>query len=123
MLNNSTLAPFFRGDTKVFNLSFKDSTGQPINITGHELWFTMKKKETDIDAKAVIQKRVVFPAGTEAENGTGTLSLTSDETKLIDPATYSYDIQKVIPDNPPIVATVMSGKITVLSDITRNDGS
>lgn len=123
MRNNSTLAPFFRGDTKVFNLSFKDTDGQPIDITGHELWFTMKKKLTDSDDQAILQKRVVFPSSSESEGGVGTLSLTSHETKEIDPEIYYYDIQKVIPENPPVVATVMSGKIAVLSDITRNDGS
>lgn len=123
MLKNSTLSPFFRGDTKIFNLSFKDSSGEAINITGHELWFTMKKNVTDADIKAIIQKRVIFPSGSESENGIGTLTLTSDETKLIDPQIYFYDIQKVIPENPPVVVTVMSGKVNVLPDVTRNDGS
>ena len=123
MATQSTLAPFYRGDTKVFNLSFKDSAGQPINLTGHELWFTMKKKESDKDDNAIIQKRVVFPAGSESEQGIGTFTLSSAESRLIAPDTYFYDIQKVIPENPPVVSTVMSGRISVRADITRNDGS
>ena len=123
MSSHATLAPFYRGDTKIFNLSFKDSAGDPIDITGHELWFTMKKNVTDLDSNAVLQKQLIFPVGAESENGTGTLTLSSEETGKIDPGKYYYDIQKVIPETPPVVATVMSGKIAVLVDITRNDGS
>ena len=122
-MGNSTLSPFYRGDTKAFNLSFKDSAGAPINITGHELWFTLKRKVTDSDANAVFQKKVVFPANSESEGGIGTLTLDSTETGAIDPGIYHFDIQKVIPENPPVVATLMSGKITVLQDITRSNGS
>ena len=123
MVKNSQLSPFFRGDTKTFNLSFEDSGGQPIDISGHELWFTMTRAITDTDAQAILQKRVIFPTGSPSESGTGTLSLSSEETREIEPGTYCYDIQKVIPENPPIVATFMSGKISVLPDVTQNDGS
>jgi len=34
-----------------------------------------------------------------------------------------FDVQRVIPDNPPVVKTLMSGKITILPDITRSNGS
>ena len=123
MSRNSTLSPFYRGDTKAFNLCFKDSVGVPIDITGHELWLTMKEKVTDSDANAVLQKQIIFPAGAESENGMGTLTLDSTETGGINPGIYFFDIQKVIPENPPVVATLMSGKITVLQDITQTDGS
>ena len=123
MGQHSNLSPFFRGDTKIFNLSFEDSNGQGINITGHELWFTMKRVDTDADEQAILQKRVIFPSGEAAEKGVGVLSLSSEETKTIEPGTYVYDIQKVIPETPPVVATFMSGKIRVLPDITQNDGT
>ena len=123
MSSNSNLSAFYRGDTKVFNLSFKDSVGSPIDITGHELWFTMKTNVTDADTDAILQKKIVFPVGTESESGSGTLTLNSTDTGAIDPGTYFYDIQKVIPENPPVVATLMSGKISVLPDITRSTGS
>ena len=123
MTGNSNLAPFYRGDTKAFNLSFKDAGGAPIDVTGHELWFTMKRSVTDADADAVLQKKIIFPSGTASQSGEGTLTLESTETGAIDPGTYYFDIQKVIPENPPVVATLMSGKIAVLPDITRANGS
>ena len=123
MAGQSTLSPFYRGDTKVFTLSFKDGAGNPIDITGHELWFTMKKAVDDSDANAVLQKQIIFPAGEASQGGTGTLTLESTETGAIEPGVYLYDVQKVIPGSPPVVATLMSGKISVLPDITRNNGS
>ena len=123
MSGNSNLSAFYRGDTKVFNLSFKDSAGLPINVTGHELWFTMKQEVTDTDEKAILQKKIIFPTNAESEGGSGTLTLDSDETGAIEPGTYFFDLQKVIPENPPVVATLMSGKISVLADITRSPGS
>ncbi len=123
MSGNSNLSAFYRGDTKVFNLSFKDSAGLPIDVSGHELWFTMKREITDIDENSVLQKKMIFPSGTQSEGGSGNLTLDSTETGAIDPGTYFFDLQKVIPENPPVVATLMSGKISVLADITRNSGS
>jgi hypothetical protein len=122
-MTKATLAAFYRGDTKAFNLTFKDSAGLPIDISGHELWFTLKTNVTDMDADAAFQKKIVFPDSDISQQGIGTLTLTSEETGTINPGTYHFDIQKVIPDTPPVVATLMSGKISILSDITRNNGS
>ena len=123
MSAKAILAPFYRGDTKAFNLTFKDSAGLPIDISNHELWFTMKTNVTDLDANAAFQKMIVFPDSDSSRQGIGTLTLTSEETGSINPGTYYFDIQKVITDTPPVVATLMSGKISVLSDITQNNGS
>ena len=122
-MTKATLAPFYRGDTKAFDLSFKDSSGLPIDISNHELWFTLKASVTDLDADAAFQKKIVFADSAESQQGIGTLTLTSEETGSIEPGTYYFDIQKVIPDTPPVVSTLMSGKISVLPDITRTDGS
>nr|CRH06137.1 protein of unknown function [Candidatus Magnetococcus massalia] len=122
MAGQSQLSPFYRGDTKVFNLSFKDGDGSPINIAGHQLWFTMKKDVADPDSKAVLQKQITFPDDAQSQSGAGALTLESTETGSIEPGVYLYDIQKVIPGDPPVVATLMSGKINVLPDITQSHG-
>ncbi|MBF0191633.1 MAG: hypothetical protein HQL99_10925 [Magnetococcales bacterium] len=119
---------FYRGDTKVFTLSFSTVAGHPIDITGHELWFTMKRTANDPDSEAVLQKRVIFPSTPESMAGSGSLLLDSTETDAIEPGIYLYDMQKVIPGipgdpgTPPVVATFISGRIQVLPDITRNHG-
>ncbi len=122
-VGNSVLSSFTQGDTKVFNLSFKDSDGQPIDITGHEIWLTMKRQITDADTAAPLQKRVICPADSESENGQYALTLTSNDTRLLDPGSYFFDFQKVIPENPPVVATLMSGRVTVLHGVTQSDGT
>ena len=122
-MSKTTIAPFYRGDTKAFDLSFTDSSGLPIDVTGHELWFTLKTSIADSDADAAFQKRIVFPGSAESQQGVATLVLTSEETGTIEPGTYFFDIQKVIPDTPPVVATLLSGKVSILPDITRSVGS
>ncbi len=119
-MSKATIAPFYRGDTKAFDLSFTDSAGLPIDVTGHELWFTLKASVTDLDADAAFQKRIVFPDSAESQQGVATLVLSSEETGTIEPGTYYFDIQKVIPETPPVVATLMSGKVSVLPDVTRS---
>ncbi|MBF0179927.1 MAG: hypothetical protein HQM03_07870 [Magnetococcales bacterium] len=122
MTTNNNLTSFFRGDTKAWNLEFKDGAGNPIDITNHVLWFTMKRTLEDLDENAALQKRITFPPGAESESGKGTLLLTSAETGALRPGSYFYDLQKVIPENPPVVATIMSGKVVVQADITRDSG-
>ena len=119
----SNLSHFYRGDTREFSFEFTDSAGQPLNITGHELWFTMKRDVADTDSDAVLQKRIVMLPSQQSENGECMLTLSSTETDSIPPGIYLFDFQRVIPDNPPVVKTLMSGKISVLPDITRSNGA
>ncbi|MBF0115664.1 MAG: hypothetical protein HQM04_11575 [Magnetococcales bacterium] len=119
----ANLSPLYRGDTREFAFEFTDGAGQPVNITGHALWFTMKQNMNDEDSEAVFQKQIVFPASPQSLQGEAVLTLTSAETDLIAPGIYVFDFQRVIPDNPPVVKTLISGKITILPDITRNNGS
>lgn len=121
MVGNSAFAPFFRGDTKTYTLTFKDGTGRAIDVSGHELWFTMKRQITDPDSEAVLQKRVVFADNEASRAGSGMLVLDSTETGAVEPGTYWCDLQKVVPGSPPVVATLLSGKIAVLPDVTRRD--
>ncbi|MBF0181326.1 MAG: hypothetical protein HQM03_14990 [Magnetococcales bacterium] len=112
---------FYRGDTQVFPLQITSVGNAPVDITGHEWWFTMKRSADEQDRDAVFQKRIVFPPGDQSTVGEGALVLHSSETRAIEPGIYLYDMQHVIPGFPPIVATLMSGQINVLADITRSD--
>lgn len=114
---------FYRGDTKVFSLSFNTGDGAPVNITGHELWFTMKRDINDLDSDAIIQKKHVFPQGEHSEAGIGSLVLESSETGGFEPGLYLYDMQKVIVGTPPVVSTLLSGRINILPDVTQTNGT
>lgn len=118
---NSNLSAFYRGDTKAMNLVFTGASG-PVDLSNHEIWFSMKTSPADTDENAIIQKRITLGSNEQTTRGSCVLTLTSAETKMIPPGTYYYDIQHVIPENPPIVAS-FSGRVVVLADITRSDGA
>ncbi|MBF0339473.1 MAG: hypothetical protein HQL95_00740 [Magnetococcales bacterium] len=111
---------FYRGDTQPLSVVFTTATGEPVDITDHVLWFTMKRAAKDLDGEAVIQKRLVCPSGAQSVAGIGIITLTSVETGAFDPGLYVYDIQRVITETPPVVYTLTSGRISVLEDITRS---
>jgi hypothetical protein len=121
LASSSGIGSFYRGDSKNFRLTFKDSSGVAIDITGFELWFTMKSSVADLDASAAVQKVVTFAAGADATAGIGELALSSVDT-AVTPGIYFYDFQLVDPTaTPPIVTTITSGKVTVLQDVTVTD--
>jgi len=47
-----------RGEASPVIISFKDSAGNPIDISNHELWFTLKADVTDLDENAILQKKI-----------------------------------------------------------------
>ncbi len=97
MAVRKTIAGFFRGDTRLYNLRFLDSNQAAIDITGHELWITFKRKLSDDDSEALLQKKIVFPADAESTAGRGQLTLTAAETDSLPVGKLVYDMQKVIP--------------------------
>lgn len=113
------LTSFYRGDTVPLAVSFS-RTGIPEDITGHIVTLTLKATMTDPDPGAV-QVQVVCPPGAESDAGTVTITIGSDQSKLLSPGTYFYDVQKVIPGSPPIVQTAVSGNVTVMADVTLTD--
>ncbi|MBF0214559.1 MAG: hypothetical protein HQM00_13525 [Magnetococcales bacterium] len=124
MARQSPNFSLYRGDTKVFALTFKTRPeGLPIDITGHRLWFTMKQSTDNTDEEAVLQKSIIFPETPASASGLGFLTLTSAETRAIRPGVYLYDMQWVIEGDPPVVMTLSFGRINVLPDVTRRDGA
>lgn len=124
MARQSPNFSLYRGDTKTFTLTFKTRPeGMPIDITGHHLWFTMKKSTDETDDQAAIQKQITFPETPASAAGFGFLTLTSVETGSVTSGVYLYDMQWVIDGDPPVVMTIVFGRIIVLPDITRRNGS
>lgn len=124
MARQSPNFSLYRGDTKTFTLTFKTRPeGMPIDITGHHLWFTMKKSTDETDDQAAIQKQITFPETPASEAGFGFLTLTSVETGSVTSGVYLYDMQWVIDGDPPVVMTIIFGRIIVLPDVTRSNGS
>jgi len=118
------LGSFYRGDTKTFKIVVADIDDVPVDITGWEFWFTMKADDYLPDTEAVIQKHISIPLlDAEGLLGNAYVVLLSTETEVIPIGTYFYDFQRVLqqaPGDPPSVTTIMSGTISVISDITRS---
>ena len=104
-----------RGDTKVFNLTFKTAAGVAIDITGWSIWMTIKTAATDLDASAALQVKVT--SHTSPTTGLSKITLTATQTNTLSGA-YFYDIQIKKVDGT--VETVLLGKINFSDDITRS---
>lgn len=117
-----TIADFFRGDTKTYGMTFTDKDGQPIPLFGRSIWMTFKLLETDDDASAILQAKVTPPDDADSALGKAWITLTSEDT-AVEPNTYFYDIQLVTPDlpGPPIVKTLVKGKLKISQDITTTN--
>lgn len=93
----TTTINIMRGTTQVFTINFLDSSGNPINISGYTIYFTVKApnnigNESDItDTEAVIQQSAVL---TNPSGGVATVTLSSSQTS-IDAANYLYDIKTI----------------------------
>lgn len=104
----------FRGDSKTFNLTFKDSEGNPKDLTNSVVYFTVKTEPNISDDNASITKKVVDHV--DALNGKSQVSLTPEDTDL-EPARYHYDFQLVDAANK--ITTLVVDKFIVKADITR----
>lgn len=112
----SNVLNIFRGDSKTFSLTFKDSEDNPKDITGAIIYFTAKLQTTDSDEDAAIQ--VIQTTHTDPTNGKSSLSLTPDDTD-INPGRYYYDFQLVEADGS--VTTLVVDKLSILADVSRSD--
>ena len=109
------LKSLYSGDSRDFYLTFTDSDGDAIDITGWKIYFTIKFHYNDTDESAAVKKDIT--EHTDAINGKTKFSLVNGDTKDLDARTCWYDIQ--VKKNTGDILTVMSGKIQILRDITR----
>lgn len=108
----------FKGDDKTWNLVFTDSAGDPINLTGQTIFFTVKTNQTDTDSLALIKKEIT--SHTDETDGKSRLVLSNTDTDL-DAKEYFFDLQLV--SSSGTVTTLLPkagiGKFVVTQDVTR----
>lgn len=81
-----------RGDSKTFQLNFKDSSGNPYPLeTGNIIYFTVKE-QSDFE-NALIEKTITsFP------DGVALVDILPEDTNNLDWRAYVYDIRWKRPD-------------------------
>lgn len=113
----------YRDNTRVVTMT-ATLNGAPVDLTGAQLWFTVKYKntwKTDPDSAALFQ--LSTGAGTVTiqsppTNGIATATILPSMTKaLLQDAQFTYD-WKVL-DAVGNITTLEVGTLLVLSDVTR----
>jgi len=122
MATYQDLTAVHRGDSIPLTVqSVVDTLGAAIDITGDEIWFTLKSCLTDTDVGAALQFQETVPAGAPATAGTHAFEIPSNLTDVVTPGKYFYDIQWVDPSpTPSRIHTLFYGVVEVLTDITRS---
>ena len=103
-----------RGDSFIKTLTFTDSSGNAIDITGWKVYFTIKEDESDSDDDALIKKDIT--SHSDPTNGKTNIEVEATDTNSL-LGVYYYDIQ--VKKGSGEIFTVMKGKITFKADITR----
>jgi len=113
----------YRGDTLAFKLIINDQ-GTPIDVTGGYFWWTVKDDINDPDSDAIFRKELGNGiTATYPELGQILIVLEPQETialQIEESRSYYWDLQ--YQDENGFVHTVFIGKITILLDVTKNQG-
>lgn len=102
-----------RRDDVSFDLTFTDVDGDPINLTGATVFFTVKKRATDPDDEAEISKSIT--SFDDPTSGVALLELTTSDTDM-SAGRYLFDIQLKTVDGKIVSST--AGNFLVTQDIT-----
>lgn len=114
MTKNFNLPDVTVGDYQPYNFTFTDDEGNPFDITGWTLYFTLKRSAQDSDDDALITKDITTH---EAPlDGNTSFDLSSTETD-VPPGIYVYDFQ--IKDADGEVRTLTIGTVEFTRDVTQ----
>jgi hypothetical protein len=116
-----TLLSMTRGDTAVFDVALTDGAGDPLDITDATLTFTVKRRLSDPDSAAVVQKTTGngITHGADPTDGTATITLDPDDTADLSTIGSSllWDVQ--VTGAADDVHTPLSGRLAIAPDVTR----
>jgi len=110
------LNPLVRGDDWSIKLTVTENNSI-VNITNYTYWFTLK---SDIDSSDPGQLQVsTVASGVNATNGIVYINVPHASTNIT-AQTYNYDVQQADTSSPPIIKTILLGKVKVVKDVTRS---
>lgn len=100
-----------RGDTETITVTITDTTGTPVNLTGDTFASQVRYNRDDTSIAASFTCTVTNPTG-----GVVTLVMSSVSSAALNDGIAYWDLQRT---SGGIVSTIVSGKCTVLADVTR----
>lgn len=100
-----------RGDTHTIHMNFK-ANGQPLDLTGTIVFFTVKQDLNTPDSLAQIAKTI--SSFDDPESGEVDITLTEEDTDTV--GEYFYDIQ--LKQGPSGVVSSRRGKFIIEQDVT-----
>ena len=110
----ATTIEVFRKNDLVFNLTFKDSNGDVIDITGYTVFMTVKADPLDSDDVAILSETVT--SHSDPTNGATTIDLSKTDLN-VSAEDYYYDVQTK--DGSGNITTWGVGTFSVLQNITE----
>lgn len=112
--NNSTIF-VKKGDDSVITVTFLDSSGAAINITGATVFLTVKEKLSNIDDDAVIA--IDQTTHTDPTHGITQITIDSTTSASLDEKNYFYDIR--LKQSGGLISTTDTGIFNVSQTVTR----
>lgn len=110
-----------RGDHETYDLALTDPTGDPLPLGGASVWFTAKRRPTDADEDAIIDKAIGSGITVIGDPAEGNLRLELEPADTEDLAagiqTLYYDVQTKDPAGR--IATPIRGRLIVASDVRQ----
>lgn len=115
---------FYRGDAFSFEVDLV-LNNSAVNLADYTAFFTIKKKKTHPDSRAVARKNSGSPTSTssggidilDTAQGKIRVVLLHEDTKDLLEGTYEYGINVVNKVDSALVYTLLQGQITVHLDI------
>ena len=108
----------YKGDSKDYVITIKDSAGTAINITSYTFYMSIKENAIDTDANAKIAKTVT--SHTTPGSGITTISLSAADTDALSVSDktqkYVYDVR--MKDTNDKVTTILNGSFIVKQPVT-----
>ena len=108
---------YYKGDTYEFNIYPKDSNGQPFDMTGYTAIFTIADTRGAEPSVSITGYSVIPTDATSVRCAILPISSSS----LTTGSSYVYDVQISKDDESlayPLTYTLLTGNITVTSDVT-----
>ncbi|WP_438979913.1 BppU family phage baseplate upper protein [Polynucleobacter sp.] len=109
----SSTITVIRRDDNTFTTTFSYSDGTPYNLTDCTVFFTVKLRDIDTDAQALITKTIT--SHSDPTNGVTQLDLSHTDTNF-KPGTYKYDFQ--LKSSGGDIMSSSRGTFVLVQDIT-----